>query len=313
MMIVADVIFLRIGGSEMELQRVNASVCGRLQQGMVMMIAIALSGCGGSGFYGPNTSAATSTSSTTSSSSSSSSSSSTTSATSPLSMTASKPSMLVSGDTDVITVTLVDGNNQPLSGQTISLAIADTQDNQVTITSSSPTTNSQGQATFTISMPAETGTVAQNLKNSGLLLMASYLSPSTHLTVTQSLTVNVVTSVAVIAIASHLTMSIDSTPATSSGGLSMVSVQALGPDNSPIPDQNVSLSIPNAQAMGVFIDGATQSTTNATGTATFAVVQSGNPVSDPALLAQGVSLLATSTDSSQQTVHQSTIVPTAQP
>jgi len=230
--------------------------------------------------------------------------------------------MLVSGDTDVITVTLISAGNQPLSGQTINFSIFDTQDNQVTVTSSSPITNSQGQATFTISMPAETGTVAQNLKNSGLLLTATYTSPTTNQTVTQSLTINVVTSVAVIAISSHLNITSDHASLQPTGDQSLIHVQVMDADNHGISDQNVVLSIPNAASMGMYINGAAQAATDASGTATFAVVQSGNPVSDLARLAQGVQVQAattvsapvgTSAESTDLTAHQTTTLNMSQP
>ncbi|MBI0395536.1 hypothetical protein [Acinetobacter bereziniae] len=112
-----------------------------------------------------------------------------------LNLSTNKPTLVVTGDSALITVKAVDENGGGVSGQTVSLAILDTKTNQVTISgASNQTTDNDGNATFTIVLPNASGNVADNLIKNGITLNAS-IKDSNGVVTLQSTKLNVVSAV----------------------------------------------------------------------------------------------------------------------
>ncbi|AXQ21178.1 hypothetical protein BEN71_03305 [Acinetobacter wuhouensis] len=172
-----------------------------------------------------------------------------------LNLTTNKPTLVVTGDSALITVKAVDENGGGVSGQSISLAVLDTKTNLVTISGASViTTNDEGNATFTIVLPSSSGSVADNLIKNGITLNAS-IKDSNGVTTLQSTKLNV-TSAVVTQPVGNITFGrsgvISKNPAETYYTESL-SAHIVDIDGKPIANQTVTMSIDFLQAYeGVF-------------------------------------------------------------
>ncbi|RZG77571.1 hypothetical protein [Acinetobacter sp. WCHAc060025] len=172
-----------------------------------------------------------------------------------LNLSTNKPTLVVTGDSALITVKAVDENGGGVSGQSISLAVLDTKTNLVTISGASViTTNDEGNATFTIVLPSSSGSVADNLIKNGITLNAS-IKDSNGVTTLQSTKLNV-TSAVVTQPVGNITFGrsgvISKNPAETYYTESL-SAHIVDIDGKPIANQTVTMSIDFLQAYeGVF-------------------------------------------------------------
>lgn len=172
-----------------------------------------------------------------------------------LNLSTNKPTLVVTGDSALITVKAVDENGGGVSGQSISLAVLDTKTNLVTISGASAiTTNDEGNATFTIVLPSSSGSVADNLIKNGITLNAS-IKDSNGVTTLQSTKLNV-TSAVVTQPVGNITFGrsgvISKNPAETYYTESL-SAHIVDIDGKPIANQTVTMSIDFLQAYeGVF-------------------------------------------------------------
>lgn|GEM_PF-1828618 len=301
---------------QMELKHISARHVSSLFKLTVLSTAVALAGCGGGGgFYGSSTPSPSTTPTPTPSTTPTPTPSTAVATNYHIVMSSSKPNMVVTGDTAVISVKLVDANGGGVASQNVTLSIPDTLNNSVTITGASTvTTDANGNATFTITMPAEVGTVASGLITNGLRINASFTDTTNKVT-NQTTLVNVVPAPAVVSVAtqSHLVMSGSKSSLWVTGDSATITVKLLDQNGGGIANQNVVLSIPNAVAEGVSISGPSQGTTDSTGTATFTVALSGNSANTASLLQNGVTINATFTDATNTTITQTTLLNVIQP
>jgi len=172
-----------------------------------------------------------------------------------LNLSTNKPTLVVTGDSALITVKAVDENGGGVNGQSISLAVLDTKTNLVTISGASAiTTNDEGNATFTIVLPSSSGSVADNLIKNGITLNAS-IKDSNGVTTLQSTKLNV-TSAVVTQPVGNITFGrsgvISKNPAETYYTESL-SAHIVDIDGKPIANQTVTMSIDFLQAYeGVF-------------------------------------------------------------
>jgi len=263
--------------------------------------AIALAGCGGGGgggFYGPSGSTTPTGTGT---------GTGTTAATATnyhLVMTSSKTTMLVTGDTATVTVSLVDAAGGGVAAQNVTLSIPDTINNGVRISGASTVvTDATGSATFTINMPAESGTVASGLIANGLKLGASFTDATGKVTL-QTTLITVIPTPATVgspATLDRLVMASSKSTLSATGDSATLTVKLLDPNGGGVAGQPVVLSIPNAIAQGLSIRGSSQGTTDTSGNAVFIVDLSGSGTPS-----SSVTINAKFTDSSNVSTSQTT-------
>jgi hypothetical protein len=271
----------------------------------VLSTAIALAGCGGGGgFYGPETT--TTTTGTT-----------TTPTTAPVAtnyhivLNASKSTLVVTGDTAVITEKLVDVNGGGISGQTVTLSIPDTLTNGVTISgASTAVTDASGNATFTINLPASTGATATALLAKGVTIGGSF-TDATGKVVKQSTVLSVVSSVSTTTPIYHLTMSSNKPSMVITGDAAIITVKAVDTNGGAVAGQNITFTIPNTLTSGVTLSGPSVVTTDANGNAVFNITlpNDSSPASLASLLeASGITFNASLTNADGSVANQTTVI-----
>jgi hypothetical protein len=217
--------------------------------------------------------------------------------------TSNKSTMIVTGDTAIITTQLVDSNGGGVAGQNVKLMLPPAViSNGVTINGpSAAVTDVNGYATFTVKLANVSSQSA--LVSSGIKPVVSYTDANNN-SITQSTFINVAQAAAS---AYHLTMTSSSTTMIVTGGVTTVTVKALDNNAGGVAGQTVTLSIPNSASNGVTINGSSTAVTDATGNAVFTVTLPDDTNSAAAVIANGVDLNASITDAnnvtSQQTTH----------
>lgn len=268
----------------------------------VLSMAIALVGCGGGSFY--DGSAVTTTSTTTT----------TTAAVATnyhILLNSSKSTLVITGDTAVITEKLVDVNGGGISGQTVTLSIPDTLTNGVTISgASTAVTDGNGNATFTVNLPATTGSTAATLLAKGLTVSGSF-KDATGKVVSQSTILSVVSSVATTAPLYHLLMSSNKPSMVITGDTAIITVKAVDVNGGAVAGQNITFTIPSTLTSGVTLSGPSVVTTDANGNATFNITlpNDSSPASlASALEASGISFNASLTNADGSVASQTTVI-----
>ncbi len=262
--------------------------------------AVALAGCGGGGgddsFYGPKTPTTTPTGGGTGSAA--------VATNYHLVMTSSKTTMLVTGDTATVTVSLVDADGGGVAGQNVTLSIPDTLNNGVRISGAATVaTDVTGSAVFTINLPAASGTVASGLIANGLKLGASFTDATGKVTL-QTTLITVIPTPATVgspATLSRLVIGSSKSTLSATGDSATLTVKLLDPNGGGVANQPVVLSIPNAIAQGMSIRGSSQVTTDTNGNAVFIVDLSGSGAP-----ASSVTINARFTDSANVSTSQTT-------
>jgi hypothetical protein len=271
----------------------------------VLTTAIALAGCGGGGggFYGPSTSTTTTPTTTTAA----------VATNYHIVLNTSKSTLVVTGDTAVITEKLVDVNGGGISGQTVTLSIPDTLTNGVTIGgASTAVTDASGNATFTINLPASSGATATALLAKGVTLGGSF-TDATGKVVTQSTILSVVSSVSTTTPTPiyHLTMMSNKPSMVVTGDTAIITVKAVDTNGGAVAGQKITFTIPSTLTSGVTLSGPSVVTTDATGNATFNITlpNDSSPASLAASLeATGVTFNASLTNADGSVASQTTVV-----
>ncbi len=271
--------------------------------------AIALAGCGGGGgFYGSSTSSTTGTAT-----------SAAVATNYHIVLNSSKSTLVITGDTAVITEKLVDVNGGGISGQTVTLSIPDTLTNGVTISgASTATTDANGNATFTINLPAVASSSSEyaTLLSKGVVINGSF-TDGTGKKVSQSTTLGIVTSATTTTPIYHLVMSANKPSMVITGDTAIITVKAVDVNGGAVSGQNITFTIPSTLTSGVTLSGPSVVTTGTDGTATFNVTlpNDSSPVSlASALEASGITFNASLTNGDGSLANQSTVinvVPTA--
>lgn len=259
--------------------------------------ALALTGCGGGGgdnsFYGPNLPA--------------------TGVVAPvatnyhIALSSSKPTIVVTGDTAVVTARLLDANGGGVADQDIVLSIPNTLSNGVTLSGSAKvTTDANGNATFTITLPAGTSNAAGLIKD-GIAINATFTDATNKVT-SQTTTIGVVSSQPASASQYQLTVTSSKSSLIVTGDTATVTVKALDTNGGGVAGQNVVLALPaTIIAKGVTIDGSSKATTDANGNAIFNITLAPATGSiATALITSGIDVNASITDASNVTVKQTT-------
>lgn len=260
--------------------------------------ALALTGCGGGGgggFYGPNSSA------------------NGTSVVAPvatnyhITLSSSKPTIVVTGDTAVVTARLLDVNGGGVADQEVILSIPNTLSNGVTLSGPAKVkTDANGNATFTITLPAGTSNAAGLIKD-GIAINATFTDATNKVT-SQTTTIGVVSSQPASASQYQLAVSSSKASLIVTGDTAAVTVKALDTNGGGVAGQNVVLSLPAAMiAKGVTIDGSSKATTDANGNAIFNITLAPATGSNAtALITSGIDVNASITDASNVTIKQTT-------
>ncbi len=267
--------------------------------------AIALAGCGGGGgggFYGPSTPPTTTPTTTT---------------TAPVAtnyhivLSSSKSTLVVTGDTAVITAKLVDVNGGGVAGKSVTLSIPDTLANSATIGgASTAVTDTSGNVTFTINLPAASGSVATSLLASGLKVNASF-TDDTGKKVSQATVLGVVTTVSTTTPLYHLVISVNKPTMVITGDTAIITVKAVDTNGGAVAGQSITFTIPSTLTSGVTLSGPSVITTDATGSATFNVTlpNDSSPSSLAAsLYANGLTFNASLTNGDGTVANQTTVI-----
>jgi predicted small lipoprotein YifL len=217
--------------------------------------------------------------------------------------TSNKSTMIVTGDTAIITTQLVDANGGGVAGQIVKLMLPPAViSNGVTINGpSTAVTDVNGYATFTVKL-ANVSSQA-TLVSSGIKPVVSYTDANNN-SITQNTFINVAQAAAS---AYHLTMTSSSTTMVVTGGVATVTVKALDNNAGGVAGQTITLSIPSSAVNGMTINGPSTVVTDATGNAVFTVTLPDDTSNAATVIASGVDLKASITDAnnvtSQQTTH----------
>ncbi len=224
-------------------------------------------------------------------------------------LSSNKPTMIATGDTAVVTVKLVDVNGGGVAAQNVTLSIPNTITSGVTINgASSVVTDTNGNADFTINLPATSNPAA--IIASGITLNASF-TDGTKKTTSQTTFINVVQALtpATSTAQYHLTMSSNKPTLVVTGDNAIVTVKAVDVNGGGVAGQNVVLSIPDTLTNGVTVNGPSSLTTDANGNAAFTLIlPAASAANTAALIAKGVTINASLTDKNGVTTKQSTLL-----
>ena len=172
-----------------------------------------------------------------------------------------------------LTVKAVDSNGGVLAGQNVTLNIADSAANGLTIIGGSKAkTDNQGKATFVVSYDGHITDAAllNKLKAEGVLLTATYQPTSSGALVTQTTRIRYYQQTANVAI-KQLNINLSKGVVVAGSDSVEVTVQAVDENGQLIPNRKLNLALNEiAKNNGAFISGASSQTSN-TGEATFTV------------------------------------------
>ncbi|QGM28372.1 coiled-coil domain-containing protein [Acinetobacter towneri] len=179
---------------------------------------------------------------------------------------ASKPQLVVTGDTAVITVKLADVNGGGVSGESVVLAVEDTINNGVTIEGSSNVKSDEnGNAIFTIRLtPSNVKNISELLRD-GIRLNAIYKDAAGKLT-SQTRILEVVDSVQSSNIAQyHLDIAVNKPTLVVTGDNAIVTVKAIDENGGGVSGREVTLSIVDTKTNKVTINGSSVGITDSNG------------------------------------------------
>lgn len=259
---------------------------------LAAMVSIAACGGGGSeGYYGGGTSGGSTGGGTTTP---------TPVATNyHLVLSTNKPTLVVTGDTAVVTVKLVDVNGGGVEGEEVTLSIPDTIKYGATIDGSSKAaTDASGNATFNIKLVASDSVDKAGLLANGLKINASFIDDTLKVT-TQTTILKVVEALTPSTSTSQyrLTMNTNKPTMVVTGDSAIVTVKAVDTNGGGVAGQSVVLSIPDSITNGVTINGPSTLVTDATGNAAFTILlPAAKPAAADALIAKDVLVRASLTD-----------------
>ncbi|USA52151.1 hypothetical protein NDN13_11685 [Acinetobacter sp. C32I] len=224
-------------------------------------------------------------------------------------ITSSKPTLVASGDTAIVTLKLVDVNGGGVANQTVQLAIQDTASTNITIDgASSAVTDSTGSANFTVKLPKDlTQTQLSALVANGITIKGSFTDATKKIT-TQSFMLNVVDNTASISATAQYSLNIASNKPTLlvTGDNAVITVKAVDKNGGGVSGQNVVLSIPDYKVNGVTINGPSTAVTDTTGNANFTILLPNKSAQAASLIASGIVINAALTDSNGVTSKQTT-------
>ncbi|WP_410211920.1 hypothetical protein [Aquirhabdus sp.] len=162
-----------------------------------------------------------------------------------LTMSSNKPTLVVTGDNAIVTVKAVDVNGGGVAGQNVMLSIPDTLTNGVTVNGPSTlTTDANGNAAFTVILPAASAANTAALIAKGVTINAS-LTDVNGVTSKQSTLLNVVATPITQPVA-NITFGNSALLQTSTDGTyytESLSASVVGLDGKPIVNQPVVISI----------------------------------------------------------------------
>lgn len=225
-------------------------------------------------------------------------------------MSTNKPAIVISGnDTAIITVKLVDVNGGGIADNNVTLAIENTITNGVTIAGPSTLiTDASGNASFTINLDASNIKDKQQLLSNGVKLNASFTDETKKITSQTSVIQAVESLTSESSTAQYfLTMSSNKPTLVVTGDSAKITVKAVDKNGGGVEGQNIILAIQDTIKNGVTIDGASKTTTDSLGNATFNITLPatvGTNATD--LIAGGVTINASLTDENGITSKQST-------
>ena len=172
-----------------------------------------------------------------------------------------------------VTVKAVDSNGGVLAGRAITLKIADSQKNGLTIDSSKIVTDAQGNATFTVSYNGSITdqTVLNQLKGEGVLLTAEYQPANGLASVTQTTRLRYYQQ-NINADVQQLAINLSKGVAVASNDAMTVTVKAVDEYGQPVMGRKISLGLNDvAKNNGVSFTTGSSVVTDATGEAKFSI------------------------------------------
>ncbi|MCH7392338.1 hypothetical protein [Acinetobacter dispersus] len=224
-------------------------------------------------------------------------------------ITSSKPTLVTSGDSAVVTLKLVDVNGGGVANQVVQLAIQDTASTNITIDgASSAVTDSAGNANFTVKLPKDLSQAQLSaLITNGITIKGSFTDTTKKIT-TQSFILNVVDHTAPVSEAAQYSLNIISNKPTLlvTGDNAVITVKAVDKNGGGVAGQNVVLSIPDYKVNGVTINGPSTGVTDVTGNANFTILLPNKSAQAASLIASGIVVNAALTDSNGVTSKQTT-------
>ncbi|ATO18662.1 hypothetical protein BS636_02780 [Acinetobacter sp. LoGeW2-3] len=187
-------------------------------------------------------------------------------------MSSDKPKLLVTGDTVVVTVKLVDVNGGGVSDQPVTLAIDNTQSNGITIDGSSTViTDSNGNAIFNLSLDPSNILNSRDLIANGVNLSATFKDGTGKIT-SQARKLEVIESIPTSEIAQyHLEVTSNKPTLVITGDNATITVKAIDGNGGGVADQDVTLSVINTKNNRVTILGSSVKKTDADGNAQYSI------------------------------------------
>ncbi|WP_180002959.1 MULTISPECIES: Ig-like domain-containing protein [unclassified Acinetobacter] len=217
-------------------------------------------------------------------------------------MSSDKPKLLVTGDTVVVTVKLVDVNGGGVSDQPVTLAIENTQSNGITIDGSSTvTTDSNGNAIFNLSLDPSNILNSRNLIANGVNLNATFKDGTGKIT-SQARKLEVIESIPTSEVAQyHLEVTSNKPTLVITGDNATITVKAIDGNGGGVANQNVTLSVVDTKTNKVTITGSSVKQTDADGNAQFSITlpRTGSPLAET-LVKSGIILNATITNANEK-------------
>ena len=226
-----------------------------------------------------------------------------------LMISANKPSVVITGDTAVVTVKLVDVNGGGVASQNVTLAVEDTVNNGITIEGPSTlVTDESGNAHFTLQLNAANVADKAALLSKGLRLNATFTDATKKVT-SQTALIKVIEALTSETSTAQYFLSMSSNKPTLvvTGDSAKVTIKAFDVNGGGVAGQNVTLAIVDTLKNGVTIAGPSKGVTDYSGNITFTIALPKSTGSiATALIANGITLNAELTDANGVTSKQST-------
>ncbi|WP_441367384.1 hypothetical protein [Acinetobacter lwoffii] len=207
-----------------------------------------------------------------------------------------KPRLVVTGDSAVVTVKLVDVNGGGVASEAVQLAIEDTQKNGVTIEGPSQlTTDQNGNAIFNLILSPSNISSLNELLAKGIRINSSF-KDGTGKVISQTTLLGATESSSEAELGQyHLAIITNKPTLVATGDNALITVKAIDANGGGVADKDVSLSVIDTKLNKVTIVGSSVQKTDAEGNVSFTVVL---PRTEPneSLIASGITLNASVID-----------------
>lgn len=220
-------------------------------------------------------------------------------------MNVDKPRLIITGDSVVVAVKLVDVNGGGVASEVVQLAVEDTQKNGVTIEGPSQlTTDENGNAIFNLKLNPSNISNLSDLLAKGIRINSSY-KDGTGKVISQTTLLGVTSSNSEAELAQyHLAITTNKPTLTATGDNALITIKAIDVNGGGVADKEVSLSVIDTKVNKVTIVGSSVQTTDTEGNVSFTIVLPRTEPND-SLVASGITLNASILDGNNNISSQS--------